>query len=89
MLQWALPQNVGALPGPKPPQALAGALPPSTRAFGRVPSTGEVDDPRRNEHVPVAQEVDANEQSADEQLRSEIDKIREATSHKAVHAEFV
>jgi hypothetical protein len=37
----------------------------------------------------VAQEVDANEQSADEQLRSEIDKIREATSHKAVHAEFV
>ena len=89
MLQWALPKDVGALAGSKPPQALAGALPPSTRAFGLVPLTGEVDEPRRREHVPRVQEVDANELSADEQPRSEIDKIREATSHKAVHAELV
>jgi hypothetical protein len=37
----------------------------------------------------VAQEVDTKGQSADEQPHSEIDKIREANSHKAVHAEFV
>src|ERR671910_278481 len=53
-------------------------LPPSTRAFGRVPLTGEVDKPRRKERAPVAQEVDVNEQSADQQSRCEIDKVRNA-----------
>src|SRR5829696_6961999 len=52
-----------------------GELPPSTRAFGRVPLTGEVDKPRRKERAPVAQEVDTNEQSADQQPRCDIDKI--------------
>src|SRR5215211_772977 len=55
-----------------------GALPPSTRAFGRVPLTGEVDKPRRKERAPVAQEVVTNEQSADQQSHCEIDKIRKA-----------
>src|SRR5215212_6252950 len=55
-----------------------GTLPPSTRAFGRVPLTGEVDKPRRKERAPVAQEVDVNEQSADQQPRCEIDKKRKA-----------
>src|SRR5919112_5867015 len=53
--------------------AILDALPPSTRAFGRVPLTGEVDKPRRKERAPVAQE-DANEQFADQQPRCEIDK---------------
>jgi hypothetical protein len=53
-------------------------LPPSTRAFGRVPLTGEVNKPRRKERDPVAQEVVTNEQSADEQPRCEIDKIRKS-----------
>ena len=66
-----------ALLGPKPPQALAGVLLPSTRAFGRVPLTGEVYEPRRKERVPVAQE-DANERLADRQPRCEIGKVREA-----------
>src|SRR5829696_1469846 len=51
---------------------------PSTPTFGRVPLTGEVDKPRRKERAPVAQEVDTNEQSAGEQRRCEIDKIRKA-----------
>src|SRR3954451_20972139 len=51
---------------------------PSTRAFGRVPLTGEVDEPRRKERAPVVQEVDTNEQSADQQSRCEIDKKRQA-----------
>jgi hypothetical protein len=51
---------------------------PSTRAFGRVPLTGEVNKPRRKERAPVAQEVDTNEQSADQQSRCEIDKKRQA-----------
>src|SRR5215211_3705199 len=55
--------------------AISGVLPPSTRAFGRVPLTGEVDKPRRKERASVAQEVDTNEQSADQQIRCEIDKI--------------
>src|SRR5215203_1434580 len=55
--------------------AISGVLPPSTRAFGHVPLTGEVDKPRRKERAPVAQEVDTNEQSADQQPRCEIDKI--------------
>ena len=55
--------------------AVSGVLPLSTRAFGRVPLTGEVDKPRRKERAPVAQEVVTNEQSADEQPRCEIDKI--------------
>jgi hypothetical protein len=50
-------------------------LPPSTRAFGRVPLTGEVEKPRRKERDPVAQEVVTDEQSADQQPRCEIDKI--------------
>src|SRR5215218_2583316 len=58
--------------------AISGVLPPSTRAFGRVPLTGEVEKPRRKERAPVAQEVVTNEQSADEQPRCEIDKIRKA-----------
>jgi hypothetical protein len=53
-------------------------LPPSTRAFGRVPLTGEVNKPRRKERAPVVQEVDVNEQSADQQPRCEIDKKRQA-----------
>src|SRR5215203_1770757 len=55
--------------------AIWGVLPPSTRAFGHVPLTGEVDKPRRKERAPVAQEVDTNEKSADQQPRCEIDKI--------------
>jgi hypothetical protein len=51
-------------------------LPPSTRAFERVPLTGEVDKPKRKERSPVIQEVDANEQSARQQPRCEIGKIR-------------
>src|SRR5215212_5342548 len=50
--------------------AVSGVLPPSTRAFGRVPLTGEVDKPRRKERASVAQEVDTNQQP-----RCEIDKI--------------
>src|SRR5215203_1271765 len=64
----------GALLGPKPPHNL-GYASPSTRAFGRVPLTGEVDKPRRKERAPVAQEVDTNQQSADQQPPCEIDKI--------------
>src|SRR5215203_3745181 len=45
---------------------------PSTRAFGHVPLTGEVDKPRRKEHTPVAQEVVTNEQSANQQPRCEL-----------------
>ena len=55
--------------------AISGVLPPSTRAFGHVPLTGEVDKPKRKERAPVAQEVDTNEQSTDQQSRCEIDKI--------------
>src|ERR671910_439407 len=51
-----------------------GVLPPSTRAFGRVPLTGEVDKPRRKERAPVAQEEDTNEQFAEQQPRCEIGK---------------
>jgi len=40
-----------------------------------VPLTGEVDKPRRKERASVAQEVDTNEQSADQQPRCDIDKI--------------
>src|SRR5215218_10123029 len=58
--------------------AVSGVLPLSTRAFGRVPLTGEVDKPRRKERAPVAQEVDTNEQSADQPSHCEIDKIRKA-----------
>jgi hypothetical protein len=55
--------------------ALSGVLPLSTRAFGRVPLTGEVDKLRRKERAPVAPEDDTNEQFADQQSRCEIDKI--------------
>jgi hypothetical protein len=55
--------------------AISGVLPPSTRAFGRVPLTGEVDKLRRKERAPVAQEEDTNEQFADQQSHCEIDKI--------------
>src|SRR5215216_2616131 len=55
--------------------AIWGVLPPSTRAFGHVPLTGEVDKPRRKERTPVAQEVNTNEKSANQQPRCEIDKI--------------
>jgi hypothetical protein len=51
-----------------------GALPPSIRAFGRVPLTGEVDKPRRKERAPVSPE-DTNEQFADQQPRCEIGKV--------------
>ena len=53
-------------------------LPLSTRAFGHVPLTGEVDKPRRKERTPVALEEDTSEQSADQQSLCEIDKIRKA-----------
>jgi hypothetical protein len=52
-----------------------GALPPSTRAFGRVPLTGEVDKPRRKERAPVSPEIDTIEQFSDQQPRCEIAKI--------------
>jgi hypothetical protein len=55
--------------------AISGVLPPSTRAFGRVPLTGEVDKLRRKERAPVAQEEDTNEQFADHQSHCENDKI--------------
>src|SRR5215211_7369689 len=58
--------------------AISGVLPPSTRALGRVPLTGEVNKPRRKERDPVALEEDAYEQSADQQIRCQIDKIRKA-----------
>ena len=51
----------------------SGVLLPSTRAFGHVPLTGEVDKPRGKERAPVAQE-DANEQFADQQPRCAIGK---------------
>ena len=57
--------------------AISGVLPPSTRAFGRVPLTGEVDKPKRKERAPVALEV-TNEQSTDQHSPCEIDKIRKA-----------
>jgi hypothetical protein len=50
-----------------------GCASPSTRAFGRVPLTGEVDKPRRKARAPVAPE-DTNEQFADQQPRCEIGK---------------
>src|SRR5215218_9597905 len=55
--------------------SISGVLPPSTRAFGHVPLTGEVDKPRRKERALVAQDVDTNEQSTNQQPRCEIDKI--------------
>jgi hypothetical protein len=55
--------------------SISGVLPPSTRAFGHVPLTGEVDKTRRMERTPVAQEVDTNDKSADQQPRCEIHKI--------------
>src|SRR5215210_8053692 len=58
--------------------ASSDVLPPSTRAFGRVPLTGEVNKPRRKERAPVVQEVDANERSASQQPHCEIGKIRKA-----------
>jgi hypothetical protein len=67
---------VSALLGPNPPQA-SGALLPSTRAFGRVPLTGEVDKPRRKERATVPPD-DASEQSTDQQPRCEIDQMRQA-----------
>src|SRR5215218_6304641 len=69
--------NRGCLTGAEA-AAISSVLPLSPRAFGRVPLTGEVDKPRRKERAPVAQEVDTNEQSAGEQRRCEIDKIRNA-----------
>src|SRR5215210_5763718 len=54
--------------------AISRMLLPSTRAFGRVPLTGEVDKPKRKERAPVALEV-TNEQSTDQHSRCEIDKI--------------
>jgi hypothetical protein len=47
---------------------------PSTRAFGHVPLTGEVDKPTRKERAPVSPEEDTNEQFADQQPRCEIGK---------------
>jgi hypothetical protein len=55
--------------------SISGVLPPSTRAFGHVPLTGEVDKPRRKERTPVAHEADTTEQFADQQIHCEIDKI--------------
>ena len=52
----------------------SGVLLPSTRAFGRVPLTGEVDKPRRKERAPVFP-VDTNEHLTDQQPRCEITKI--------------
>ena len=52
----------------------SGVLLPSTRAFGHVPLTGEVDKSRGMERAPVAQEEDTNELFADRQPRCEIGK---------------
>ena len=52
----------------------SGVLLPSTRAFGRVPLTGEVDKPRRKERAPVSPD-DTNEQFADQQPRCDIGKV--------------
>jgi hypothetical protein len=48
---------------------------PSTRAFGHVPLTGEVNKPRRKERAPVSPIDDTNEQFSDQQPRCEIAKI--------------
>src|ERR687897_3611035 len=58
--------------------AISGVLLPSTRAFGHVPLTGEVDKPRRKERAPVAREADTPEQPADQQPRCEVHKFRKA-----------
>src|SRR5918993_2109523 len=55
-----------------------GCASPSTRAFGHVPLTGEVDKPRGKERAPVAHEADTTEQFADQQIHCEIHKIRKA-----------
>jgi hypothetical protein len=68
--------NRGCLTGAEA-AASSGVLLPSTRAFGHVPLTGEVDKPKRKERAPVALEV-TNEQSTDQHSRCEIDKIRKA-----------
>jgi hypothetical protein len=47
---------------------------PSTRAFGHVPLTGEVDKPTRKERAPVSPEKDTNEQFAEQQPHCEIGK---------------
>jgi hypothetical protein len=52
----------------------SGVLLPSTRAFGHVPLTSEVDKSTGMERAPVAQEEDTNEQFADQQPRCEIGK---------------
>jgi hypothetical protein len=57
--------------------AISGAVLLSTRAFGRDPLTGEVDEPRRKERAPVSPEA-ANEWSADRQSHCEVGKIRKA-----------
>jgi hypothetical protein len=57
--------------------ASSGVLLPSTRAFGRVPLTGEVDRPRRKERAPVSPAFpeDANKLFTDQQPRCEIGKV--------------
>src|SRR5215216_5016681 len=55
--------------------ANSGVLLPSTRALGRVPLTGEVDQPRRKERALVPPEEETNEQFADLQPRCEIGKV--------------
>jgi hypothetical protein len=47
---------------------------PSTRAFGHVPLTGEVDQPRRRERAPVSPEM-TNKLVTDQQPRCEIGKV--------------
>src|SRR5688500_2457501 len=64
----------GCLTGAEAP-AIWGVRPLSTRAFRRVPLTGEVDKSRWKERAPVAPEEDTNEQFADQQSRCEIDKV--------------
>jgi len=58
--------------------ASSGVLLPSTRAFGCVPLTGEVDKLQRKERAPVSLEDETNEKFADQQPRCEIGKIRTA-----------
>jgi hypothetical protein len=48
---------------------------PSTRAFGRVPLTGEVAKPRRKERALVPPDEVTNEHLTDQQPRCEIGKV--------------
>ena len=64
----------GCLTGAEAYLASWGVLLPSTRAFGHVPLTGEVDQPRRRKRAPVSPEM-TNKLVTDQQPRCEIGKV--------------